>query len=249
MRNSNMTPKVHFAKKSVAAAPVFAAPPPRPTSKPPNADGGELYGVSDIVPHANDSGSDDGDSIISTYQNTNATNDGTVTTIMPPQLPQEAPDELKVLVPTSTYDPDDNGSGGGGTLYRNAKISNCIGTVHPIVPSIVVPTGTYIRGLPSVSGPVAIVRNSSETMYRNVHTIPTCEVCDDDAATTFCSNCTKNQLLCDRCHATVHRSAKKQGHKPIPAKEYLAGDGGSAAAASSRGSDIYNEPLPPVPGV
>lgn len=129
------------------------------------------------------------------------------------------------------------------TLYRNAKISNCIGTVHPIVPSIVVPTGTYIRGLPSVSGPVAIVRNSSETMYRNVHTIPTCEVCDDDAATTFCSNCTKNQLLCDRCHATVHRSAKKQGHKPIPAKEYLAGDGGSAAAASSRGSDIYNEPL------
>ena len=66
-------------------------------------------------------------------------------------------------------------------------------------------------------------------------TIPTCEVCEDDSAATFCDDCTKNRLLCDGCHTSAHKSVKKQGHKPVPIKEYLASVFSQAAWAGGGG--------------
>eukprot|EP00729_Bicosta_minor_P032914 gene32914-biopygen28634 len=64
---------------------------------------------------------------------------------------------------------------------------------------------------------------------------PTCDNCEEEQATKFCGDCKvyQQQMMCDACHAFLHKAAKKHGHAPIPIQEYLASPPRSAAAAAA----------------
>ena len=63
---------------------------------------------------------------------------------------------------------------------------------------------------------------------------PMCDNCDEELATKFCSNCKVNhQLLCNGCYASSHKSAKNQGHTPIPVHEHLASAPAHAAGGGA----------------
>eukprot|EP00729_Bicosta_minor_P001064 gene1064-biopygen18715 len=67
---------------------------------------------------------------------------------------------------------------------------------------------------------------------------PLCTFCAEEKAAKYCNDCPSSvRMLCDDCHATSHKSAKKQGHAAVTIQAHLAsassadGDGGSAGAA------------------
>ena len=66
-------------------------------------------------------------------------------------------------------------------------------------------------------------------------------LCEEEKATMYCAQCTKTKFLCDGCHASSHKSAKKQGHTPIPIQEHLASGPANAAGGGSDGA-----PPPPM---
>eukprot|EP00729_Bicosta_minor_P006287 gene6287-biopygen22854 len=67
------------------------------------------------------------------------------------------------------------------------------------------------------------------------HKVPTCGICEDEHATQFCKDChSVQQMLCDGCYMSSHKSTKKKGHTSIPIQEHLASASpavGSGAAA------------------
>ena len=80
------------------------------------------------------------------------------------------------------------------------------------------------------------------------HKVPTCGICEDEHATQFCKDChSVQQMLCDGCYMSSHKSAKKKGHASIPIHEHLASAspsaGGGAAALSKMCSVHIGHPL------
>eukprot|EP00729_Bicosta_minor_P010756 gene10756-biopygen28039 len=80
------------------------------------------------------------------------------------------------------------------------------------------------------------------------HKVPTCGICEDEQATTFCGDCaTNNRFTCDGCHAILHKFAKKKGHTSVPIQTHLASAsllaGGGAAALSEMCSVHVGIPL------
>eukprot|EP00729_Bicosta_minor_P032684 gene32684-biopygen22475 len=70
---------------------------------------------------------------------------------------------------------------------------------------------------------------------------PQCDVCEEEDATTFCGDCSKNKLFCDGCFAAAHKPAKKRGHSAIPIEEHLA-SGPAAHAGGGGGGGAAKEP-------
>eukprot|EP00729_Bicosta_minor_P014622 gene14622-biopygen24147 len=72
---------------------------------------------------------------------------------------------------------------------------------------------------------------------------PQCDVCEEEDATKYCNDCSKNRLFCDSCFAHAHRSAKKKSHATIPIEEHLAsGPAAHAACGGGGGGGAANEP-------
>eukprot|EP00729_Bicosta_minor_P029637 gene29637-biopygen14666 len=76
--------------------------------------------------------------------------------------------------------------------------------------------------------------------------VPLCDICEGEQATKFCGDCKKTPLLCDSCHKTAHRHAKKQGNKSAPIQQhmssapaYTAGGGAAAAAVMSKMCSVH----------
>jgi hypothetical protein len=55
--------------------------------------------------------------------------------------------------------------------------------------------------------------------------LPTCGICEEEAATVHCSSCA-NKLYCDACCADTHKRGAAKSHVLLPIAEHLASGGG-----------------------
>jgi hypothetical protein len=54
-------------------------------------------------------------------------------------------------------------------------------------------------------------------------TIPSCQICAEETATTHCVDCASINVLCTECFDFAHKKASKRGHRSTPIETHLCG--------------------------
>ena len=81
---------------------------------------------------------------------------------------------------------------------------------------------------------IALMKRVDAGHAASAPAVPLCDICEEEKATKYCGECKRgHRLQCDGCHATSHKSVKKQGHVSVPILEHLASGPAHAAGGGA----------------